>query len=588
MNQIPDRAQFSAEGDTEWVERPTRLSGTLYRFKVAVFRTRRTALDLAAGLRRLEPAPIPEGWVLLAEARSDLWTESRSREHRHQRGKVENLRRATGLIGAGVLPAGQVFSFWKQVGKATRRRGFVDGRMIQEGCLVPSVGGGLCQLSNALYDVARRAGCEIVERHGHSKIVPGSAATHGDDATVAWNYVDLRFRHAQPLHIEARLTADQQLVRIHGPPSAAGAAPRPRAAAGPAPRLANACDSCSQIDCHRHDPASALPAIGARTVWLVDDNWPEFQAWRAGTAGAEDLLGLPLDGGRRRLARYAWQGAPAGRTREAALEALSRSAAIRRLSAKGPERRRAELSGAAAIARSLSRLLTQDDLEVVVAQSLLPFLWRSGRLGGRRFSVLMTRLPMAQLQKRLDMAHALAPDQASLTDFRVDPALAAAEAEALAEARRIVTPHAAVAALFGPRAERLPWQVPAAAPRTPASSRRVAFPGPTAARKGAHAVREAALALDLEVVPLGSALEGPGFWQGVRTAPAGADWLEGVAAVVQPAIVEEAPRRLLAALAAGVPVIATGACGLDPQPGLTLIPESDPAALIAALSDLPA
>jgi glycosyltransferase involved in cell wall biosynthesis len=53
------------------------------------------------------------------------------------------------------------------------------------------------------------------------------------------------------------------------------------------------------------------------------------------------------------------------------------------------------------------------------------------------------------------------------------------------------------------------------------------------------------------------------------------DWLNGVRLVVQPAIVEQAPRRLLEAIAAGVPVIATAACGLDPQPGLTIVPAGD-------------
>ena len=63
--------------------------------------------------------------------------------------------------------------------------------------------------------------------------------------------------------------------------------------------------------------------------------------------------------------------------------------------------------------------------------------------------------------------------------------------------------------------------------------------------------------------------------------PAG-DWRQ-VDAVVQPALVEEQPRWLLAALAAGLPVFASAACGLDPRPGLTLIPPDDAQALILAL-----
>jgi glycosyltransferase involved in cell wall biosynthesis len=112
---------------------------------------------------------------------------------------------------------------------------------------------------------------------------------------------------------------------------------------------------------------------------------------------------------------------------------------------------------------------------------------------------------------------------------------------------------------------------------------RIAFPGPTIARKGAYEVREAARVLDLEIVCLGSELEGAGFWDGVKTRGAYPQWLTSVAAVVQPAIVEDRPRHLLAALAAGVPVIATAACGIAKHERLTIVPENDAPALIAAL-----
>jgi len=61
----------------------------------------------------------------------------------------------------------------------------VPGRQLREGCLFPAIGGGLCQLSNALYDVSLQAECEIVERHPHSRIVPGSAAARDRDAAIA-------------------------------------------------------------------------------------------------------------------------------------------------------------------------------------------------------------------------------------------------------------------------------------------------------------------------------------------------------------------------------------------------------------------
>lgn len=114
----------------------------------------------------------------------------------------------------------------------------------------------------------------------------------------------------------------------------------------------------------------------------------------------------------------------------------------------------------------------------------------------------------------------------------------------------------------------------------PSAAMTFAVQGPCDA-VGAYEVRDAARALDLEVLLLGAELEGVWFWDGVRTCrpdpsagPHG--WLRDVMAAVQPALVEEQPRRLLAARAAGV--LATAACGLD-GPGVTCIAPLDPASL---------
>jgi glycosyltransferase involved in cell wall biosynthesis len=60
-------------------------------------------------------------------------------------------------------------------------------------------------------------------------------------------------------------------------------------------------------------------------------------------------------------------------------------------------------------------------------------------------------------------------------------------------------------------------------------------------------------------------------------------WLDGVVAVAQPALVEHEPRRLLQALASGVPVVATPACGLDGFEGLALVEPGDAEALVRTL-----
>ncbi len=66
-----------------------------------------------------------------------------------------------------------------------------------------------------------------------------------------------------------------------------------------------------------------------------------------------------------------------------------------RFAKDGPQRRAAELRWSQALAARMTRALTPDVTDVVVAQSFLPHLWQGGHLGGRRFTVLMTRMPMA-------------------------------------------------------------------------------------------------------------------------------------------------------------------------------------------------
>jgi hypothetical protein len=566
---------------------PSRWASALFHGKVLFHRLRRHIADFGSRPALLAKALRGEFPVPVAKSRTPLWGEVPYAEQLYQYGKVQNLRRAAAALDGLVIPADGVFSFWRQIGRPSRRRGFVDGRMLQEGCLVPAIGGGLCQLSNALYDAALQAGCDIVERHAHSRIVPGSAAAAGRDATVAWNYVDLRFRATAALRLEARLTRDDLIIRLCGQTAAnTPTTAAPAAAARPVSRpAAHSCATCGETSCFRHEPQRE--PIGWHGAYLVDENWPEFQSYIAERCLPDDEFGVPLDGARWGLRRYRWDIPHLLCSRSATLETVARAIAIRRAPAQGPARRIAELRGAARIARRLASLLGPEVTHVCVAQSLLPQLWREGHLGGRQVEVLMTRLPMRDLQTRLDAALAAHPEWRTLGDFRAPPELVEAEAEALAYATRIVTPHAEIASLFPDKAVLLDWRLPPARAGTPSTgdAQAIAFPGPTVARKGAHALRDAARALDLDIVLLGSELEGADFWDGVavRKPEPGGDWLVGVAAVVQPALVEERPRHLLAALAAAVPIIASPACGLAAQPGVTLVPPDDPAALIAAI-----
>ena len=181
----------------EWAP-PNRRSSVVFAAKAVVYRTQRLVADLVSGPRRHGQGDRAGLDEIRGDCHTPLWPDGRPEEWEYQLGKVQNLRRAAAALDGIVVPAGAVFSFWKQIGRASRRRGFVTGRMLQQGCLVPATGGGLCQLSNAIYEAALQAGCEIVERRAHSRRVAGSAAALGRDATGAWHYVDLRLRPRSP------------------------------------------------------------------------------------------------------------------------------------------------------------------------------------------------------------------------------------------------------------------------------------------------------------------------------------------------------------------------------------------------------
>jgi len=555
---------------------PTRIGNLVFETKAALLRLRRAGSDLTPDApKRHRRSEALVAAPILATIRSPLWTtRGGTKDRALNAGKIQNLRAAISGLDGIEVGAGEVLSFWRQVGKPLRRRGFVEGRELREGCMIATVGGGLCQLSNALHEAALDAGLEVVERHAHTRIVPGSRAEAGRDATVFWNYLDFRIRSPRPFRVEARLTADELVLTIRG--GIAGAfAPVPELAAG---AIAHDCLTCGQTTCHRHNPDDL--DTGAPTAWLVDGASPEFVALLRDRAGPDDILMLPS----RRLGKAA-SGWPALAAEYSAdLAALRRTLALRS-AGSGTPRARILLDADARLATAYARKLGAEHTHLVIAQPLLPHLWRLGALRGRSFEVLLDRLPIDAMHRVLDAARDLYPDSATLGDFRAPEAIAAAEREALGEAVRLITPHRAIAARFPPaRVDLIDWQAATPLPAT-RGGRTFLFAGPALARKGAHAMREAMEQLDIALLIERPAEEQSGFWgdRDVRLAQRVPGELAGV---ILPAVIEHRPATLLRALAAGLPVIATEACGLPPQPGLTLIEPCDPSALAEAIRSL--
>ncbi|HET6275534.1 MAG TPA: VanW family protein [Candidatus Cybelea sp.] len=571
---------------------PTWQSLLEFELKAAYFRVKRFASDCARPIRRWPLDGQASPGALLAEVSTPLRgavTERDAAEARLIEGKIHNLGVALRRLDGARVPAGGTLSFWQQIGRATPRAGYVQGRELREGCIIPTIGGGLCQLSNALYGAALDAGCEILERHAHSQIVPGSLTERGRDATIFWNYVDLRFRSRRAFTIRAVLDDHRLVVRFLSEADAAVVHPlQIELEPGAVPAAQPSCMSCRQVDCVRHRVIHRKNSA-PRSVFLLDAYWPEYDIFVAGRATERDLAYVPIDGVRYRLPRYAWTLSGFGGVKQAPIETLLRSLRSRRLATYGAARQRAMLRDAERVATRFSRALSSHVEHVVVMQNLLPYLWRSGALVGRTFDVLMTALPMRALHDVLDRAARLHPESTTLGDFRATDDLVECEREALAHARHLVTPHVGVARRCGERALSLPWAFPAVARESAAVPARVLFAGATLGRSGAYEMREAARRLGTPVVLVGERdAKSPSFWQGIDVTRV-PDFRQGLglaSAVALPAFVEHQPRRLLHAISAGRPVIASDACGLTPGNGVTILPAGDADTLAVALHEM--
>lgn len=572
---------------------PTSFALIIFQLKAWGLQILRSIANLRdRSIRTYPPTPAAEIWgTIVAESRSSIWgtnvpgliTGSIDSEQPLIAGKIHNLRVAIRQLNRVEIPARSVFSFWAQVGQPTRFRGYVKGRELRQGCIVPTIAGGLCQLANALYQVAVDADLEIVERHRHSTIVTGSDAAIDRDATIFWNYVDLRFRSTQPLRIEAELSSDTLIVRLR---SMQAEIVPDRVPLAPTVNLAfneqtASCQSCHAPDCIRKLSISPITKKFGTTAYLVDEYWPEFDRYIQQHRTSQDLLLLPLDGKRWRKPNYNWTQTGFGRVDRATIATLFRSIASRNIPIQGSSRQQILLTQDARLAAQFSRSLTYDVTHLVVMQNLLPYLWASGALGGRTFDVLMTRLPIADLQSQLAAAHLLYPESQTLGDFRADRQLIELERQALQAARQIITPHRQIARLFPDRSVLLDWQLPSVAP--PLNGKKIFFPSATLGRKGAYELRSIVRELDLELTILNSCLEGQGFWDGVKVEMLDRVSLDGVGLVILPAHVEHKPRLLLRAIACGIPVIATDACGLGEMAGLTIVPVGDVERLRSAI-----
>ena len=117
---------------------------------------------------------------------------------RLQENKVTNIRLACEKINGLVIRPGEIFSFWRVLGRPTKRRGFTSGLIISKNGLTSGIGGGLCQMANMIHFLVLNSPLEVTELHHHSDaLFPDEKrrVPFGTGTSVAYNNVDYRFKN---------------------------------------------------------------------------------------------------------------------------------------------------------------------------------------------------------------------------------------------------------------------------------------------------------------------------------------------------------------------------------------------------------
>nr|WP_277995570.1 VanW family protein [Desulfitibacter alkalitolerans] len=130
-----------------------------------------------------------------------------------QYNKVKNLKIAVEKVNGIIVYPGETLSYWKLIGKASKRKGYVEGIVLSQGSYRPGVGGGLCQLSNLIYWMTLHTPLTVVERHRHGyDVFPDSNRTQpfGSGATCVYNYIDLQIKNetTEPYQLHLKVTED--------------------------------------------------------------------------------------------------------------------------------------------------------------------------------------------------------------------------------------------------------------------------------------------------------------------------------------------------------------------------------------------
>ena len=127
-----------------------------------------------------------------------------------------NIANGVSKINGHVLMPGETLSGYECMHPFTIENGYFTAAAYENGQVVDSVGGGVCQIATTLYDASLEAELEITQRQNHSMIV--TYVKPSMDAAIAGTYKDIKVtnNYSTPIYIEGTTAGKTLTFTIYG------------------------------------------------------------------------------------------------------------------------------------------------------------------------------------------------------------------------------------------------------------------------------------------------------------------------------------------------------------------------------------
>ena len=131
-------------------------------------------------------------------------------------GRTMNVESGAQHVGGTLVQPGEEVSVNALMEPYTEENGYAMAASFENGEVVDSMGGGICQVSTTLYNALLISEVEITERYAHSMLV--SYVEPSMDAAIADDVKDLKFRNNKedPIYIESVLSDGNVGFNIYG------------------------------------------------------------------------------------------------------------------------------------------------------------------------------------------------------------------------------------------------------------------------------------------------------------------------------------------------------------------------------------